>query len=84
MAEIISSSGYGKDIYGALYKWLNWLPGSLASCTVAAAAVFAAVCGSSVATAATVGLVGIPQMLSKDTVRGLPAARRPWEADWGY
>jgi len=65
MAEIISSSGYGNDIYSALYKWLNWLPGSLASCTVAAAAVFAAVCGSSVATAATVGLVGIPQMLKK-------------------
>jgi C4-dicarboxylate transporter DctM subunit len=65
MAEIISSSGYGKDIYSALHKWLNWLPGSLASCTVAAAAVFAAVCGSSVATAATVGLVGIPQMLKK-------------------
>src|SRR5512147_2164431 len=32
MAEIISSSGYGNDIYNTLYKWLNWLPGSLASC----------------------------------------------------
>jgi C4-dicarboxylate transporter, DctM subunit len=65
MAEVISSSGYGAKIYAALHKWLNWLPGSLASSTVAAAAVFAAVCGSSVATAATVGLVGIPQMLER-------------------
>lgn len=65
MAEIINFSGFAEDIYKALYKWMHWLPGSLASSTVASAAMFSAICGSSVATAATIGLISIPQMLKR-------------------
>lgn len=65
MAEVINFSGFAGNIYDALYKWMNRVPGSLASCTIASAAMFSAICGSSVATAATIGLISIPQMLKR-------------------
>jgi C4-dicarboxylate transporter DctM subunit len=50
------------DLYDTMHKWLGHLPGGLASATVAGCAVFAAVSGSSSATAATIGTVALPQM----------------------
>jgi C4-dicarboxylate transporter DctM subunit len=62
MAEVVSFSGVGDDLYTAAHDWLSWLPGGLAISSVATCTGFAAISGSSPATAATVGLVSIPEM----------------------
>lgn len=64
MGTIISVSGVGRDLFDGFAAWLGILPGGLAVATTAACAMFAATSGSSVATAATVGKIAIPQMLS--------------------
>ncbi|MBP6817997.1 TRAP transporter large permease [Ferrovibrio sp. MS7] len=51
------------DLYGAAYTFMRHIPGGLGIATVFACAVFAAISGSSVATALTIGAVAIPQML---------------------
>lgn len=51
------------DLYGAAHTFLRHIPGGLGIATVFACAVFAAISGSSVATALTIGAVAIPQML---------------------
>ena len=65
MAEVINFSGIGDDVYTAAHNWLGWLPGGLAISSIAACTGFAAVSGSSPATAATVGLVSIPEMIKR-------------------
>ena len=62
MAEIMVRSGISADLYTAMNKWLGRLPGGLAISSIGACAIFAAVCGSSIATAATIGIVAIPEM----------------------
>ena len=65
MAEVASFSGVGDDMYTAAHRWLSWLPGGLAIASVATCTGFAAICGSSPATAATVGLVAVPEMVKR-------------------
>jgi C4-dicarboxylate transporter, DctM subunit len=65
MAEVVSFSGVGDDLYSAAHKWLSWLPGGLAITSIATCTGFAAISGSSPATAATVGLVSIPEMIKR-------------------
>jgi len=55
-------SGLIRDLYLTMHKWLGHLPGGLAMATVAGCAGFAAVCGSSTATVATLGMVALPEM----------------------
>jgi tripartite ATP-independent transporter DctM subunit len=55
-------AGLSKDLYDAVNKWLGHLRGGLAMATVGGCAGFAAVSGSSVATAATMGTVALPEM----------------------
>ncbi|MBN2060995.1 MAG: TRAP transporter large permease [Deltaproteobacteria bacterium] len=55
-------SGISKDLYESVHKWLGQLRGGLAMATVAACAGFAALSGSSLATAATMGTVALPEM----------------------
>jgi len=73
MAEVFSSSGIGDDLYTAAHNWLSWLPGGLAISSIATCAGFAAISGSSPATAATVGLVSIPEMRKRGYNRYLAA-----------
>lgn len=61
LGEILLRSGLAEKMYAALAKWLAWLPGGLMHSNIAACALFAATSGSSVATAATVGTVALPQ-----------------------
>jgi tripartite ATP-independent transporter DctM subunit len=61
MGEILLRSGIAERMYGALSKWMSWLPGGLMHSNVGACTLFAATSGSSIATAATVGTVAIPQ-----------------------
>lgn len=62
MGEFASVSGLTEEIYRAVNKWLGHLPGGLAIVTIGACAGFSAVCGSSLATAATIGKVALPEM----------------------
>lgn len=61
LGELLLRSGLAERMYEALGRWLSWLPGGLMHSNVAACALFAATSGSSVATAATVGTVALPQ-----------------------
>jgi C4-dicarboxylate transporter, DctM subunit len=65
MAEVVSFSGVGDDMYSAAHSWLSWLPGGLAISSIATCTGFAAICGSSPATAASVGLVSVPEMIKR-------------------
>jgi C4-dicarboxylate transporter DctM subunit len=65
LGEILLRSGIAERMYGAMTEWLSWLPGGLMHSNVAACALFAAVCGSSVATAATIGTVAIGEIAKR-------------------
>jgi C4-dicarboxylate transporter DctM subunit len=65
MAEVVQFSGIGDDLYTAAHNWLSWLPGGLAISSIATCTGFAAISGSSPVTAATVGLVSIPEMVKR-------------------
>jgi tripartite ATP-independent transporter DctM subunit len=55
-------SGLSKDLYDTVHAWLGHFRGGLSMATVGACASFAAVSGSSLATAATMGTVALPEM----------------------
>ncbi len=65
LGEILLRSGLAERMYNAMSLWLSWLPGGLMHANIGASALFAATSGSSVATAATVGTVAIPQIEKK-------------------
>jgi tripartite ATP-independent transporter DctM subunit len=62
MGNFASASGLGRDLYAAAYAWIGHWRGGLASATILACAGFAALSGSSVASAATMGKVALPEM----------------------
>lgn len=62
MGELLLRSGIANRMYEALTHWVGWLPGGLMHSNIAASALFATTSGSSVATAATIGTVAIPEM----------------------
>lgn len=62
MGGFAGSSGMTQELYSTFDKWLRRLPGGLCIATIGACAGFAAVSGSSVATAATMGTVALPEM----------------------
>ncbi|MCH8918641.1 MAG: TRAP transporter large permease [Proteobacteria bacterium] len=68
MGSAVASSPAGKDLYDALDRWLNRVPGGLVLSNLGACAIFAALSGSSPATCAAIGKMGIPEM----TRRGYP------------
>ncbi|WP_324715494.1 TRAP transporter large permease [Carboxydochorda subterranea] len=61
LGEILLRAGVAERTYDALAKWLNRLPGGLVHANIGTSALFAATSGSSVATAATIGTVALPQ-----------------------
>lgn len=62
MGEFAFRSGISRDLYSTTYRWLGNLRGGLAMATVGACAGFAAVSGSSLATAGAMGEVALPEM----------------------
>ncbi|MCB4771461.1 TRAP transporter large permease [Ancylobacter sp. Lp-2] len=60
LGEILVRSGMTDKMYGALAPWLNKLPGGLLHTNIGASAIFSAVSGSSVSTAATITTVALP------------------------
>jgi tripartite ATP-independent transporter DctM subunit len=62
MGEILLRAGLAADMYRALAPWLARVPGGLMHTNIASCALFAATSGSSVATAATIGTIAMPNM----------------------
>ena len=62
MGNVASRSGLSRDLFRAANAWLGWLRGGVAMSAVAACAGFGAVCGSSLATASTMGQVALPEL----------------------
>jgi tripartite ATP-independent transporter DctM subunit len=62
MGQFCYYSGMSAGLYDLAQKWLGGLKGGLAMATVAACAGFSAICGSTAATAATMGVVALPEM----------------------
>ena len=58
----ISETNASRDLYTTLHKWLHKIPGGLGIANLMGCAIFAALCGSSPATAAAIGGIGIPEM----------------------
>jgi tripartite ATP-independent transporter DctM subunit len=61
LGEILVRSGIARSTYSALDRWVSWLPGGLVHANIATATLFSATSGSSVATAASVSTVAMPQ-----------------------
>lgn len=70
MGSAIAASRAGADLYEALDRWLYRVPGGLLISNIGACGVFAALTGSSPATCAAIGKMGIPEMRQ----RGYPAS----------
>lgn len=62
LGEILLRAGFAERMYSSMSLWLSWLPGGLMHANIGASTLFSATSGSSVATAATVGTVALPQI----------------------
>jgi tripartite ATP-independent transporter DctM subunit len=65
MGAAVASSPAGADLYTALDRWLNRVPGGLVLSNIGACAIFSGMTGSSPATCAAIGKMGIPEMLRR-------------------
>lgn len=62
MGNFAYATGMSSGMYNAGHKLLSRLPGGLSCATIGASALFGAICGSTQATAATIGVIAIPEM----------------------
>ena len=62
MGYIASHAGLSRDLFRAANAWLGWMRGGVAIAAIAACAGFGSVCGSSLATASTMGQVALPEL----------------------
>lgn len=62
MGAFAFNSGMSEDLFNAVYKWMGHFRGGVAMATIVACACFAAISGSSLATAATLGAIALPEM----------------------
>ncbi len=65
MSNILLKGGIGEDLFAAVQSWVGHWPGGLGVATIVSCAIFAAISGSSVATAATIGTVAIHEMTKR-------------------
>ena len=65
MSNVLLKGGVGRDLFNAVQSWVGHWPGGLAIATIISCALFSAISGSSVATAATIGTVAIPEMIRR-------------------
>lgn len=71
MSQIMLTGKVGSGLFELGSKWMGHLPGGLGIATIFACAIFAAISGSSVATAVTIGAMAIPEMLKRGYDRKL-------------
>ena len=78
MSNVLLKGGVGRDLFAAVQSWVGHWPGGLGVATILSCAMFSAISGSSVATAATIGTVALPEMeergYKKSFILGLLAA----------
>lgn len=65
MSQIMLTGKVGSGLFDLGSKWLGHYPGGLGIATIFACAIFAAISGSSVATAVTIGSMAIPEMIKR-------------------
>lgn len=65
MGQIMLKGGSGRDLFDFAQRFTSRIPGSLAVAATTASAIFAAISGSSSATAATIGSISIPEMIQR-------------------
>jgi len=65
MSNILLKAGIGEDLFNFAQSWVGHFPAGLAVATVLSCAIFGAISGSSVATAATISTVAFPAMIQK-------------------
>ncbi|WP_136068092.1 TRAP transporter large permease [Modicisalibacter radicis] len=73
MGAAVASSPTGRDLYRSLDLWLGRVPGGLAISNIGACSIFAALSGSSPATSAAIGKLGIPEMRKRGYPDGVAA-----------
>ncbi|HEX9647816.1 MAG TPA: TRAP transporter large permease subunit, partial [Alphaproteobacteria bacterium] len=73
MGQLATRSGVSRSIFDACNAWLGHRRGGLAMASVAGCAAFGAICGSSIATATTMGQVALPEMRRHGTSAALSA-----------
>ncbi|MGM0536515.1 MAG: TRAP transporter large permease [Pseudomonadota bacterium] len=73
MGAAVASSPTGRDLYRSLDLWMGRLPAGLAVSNIGACSIFAALSGSSPATCAAIGKMGIPEMRSRGYPDGVAA-----------
>ncbi|WP_048306745.1 TRAP transporter large permease [Halomonas sp. PR-M31] len=73
MGAAVASSPTGRDLYRSLDLWLGRMPGGLAISNIGACSIFAALSGSSPATSAAIGKLGIPEMRKRGYPDGVAA-----------
>jgi C4-dicarboxylate transporter DctM subunit len=74
MGLFVSKGGLSRELYQVSYSFMGHLKGGLAMATIVACAGFSAICGSSLATAATMSKVAMPQMRKYGYKDGLSTA----------
>ncbi|MEX6506793.1 TRAP transporter large permease [Jiella sp. M17.18] len=74
MGVFASFSGLSANLYNGVQAFIGHRRGGIAMATVGASAIFGAICGSSLATAATIGRVAMPEMRSRGYADSLAAA----------
>ena len=65
MSNLLLRGGVGRDLFVALQSWVGHWPGGLGIAALLSCGIFAAISGSSVTTAATVGTVAVPEMTKR-------------------
>lgn len=66
MGEILFRSRISEDMFKGLSPWMDALPGRLMHCNVIGCGIFAAISGSSAATAATIGKITVPELRKRN------------------
>jgi len=73
MGELATRAGITQELFKTCNTWMGQLRGGLAMASVAGCAAFGAICGSSLATASTMGQVALPEMKKNNYAGGLSA-----------
>ena len=71
MGSVVGKTRAAADLYESMHRWFYRLPGGLGVANVAGCSIFAAMCGSSPATCAAIGGMGIPEMRKRGYSPGL-------------
>ena len=65
MSNVLLKGGVGRDLFASVQAWVGHWPGGLGVATIKSCTLFSAISGSSVATAATIGTIAVPEMTAR-------------------